>query len=644
VVGESNWLTSGLEVGVYEPRQWAWDIGSWYKPAHIQDQLVGDVNDREQKCVIINDGLDDTFNLEVDYCHSTTPDYYYICEAGAESLEERPANFETSMFIGGNLTAEISRVYNGDLDAMTSYIVIFINGIGALLHDYKLVRPISTTLTRVFFYEQTPLEWYGDNRTDCQSLGNTASYQASHPERRAWDVAHFVVKNVCGAVGWAWVNGLCHNRNTASICQANAHFSGLICVAHELGHTMGMRHDVDYTGRDDCRLPSPRGYMMSGGSTGYSPCGAESFINRMRILGANACVYDNVYEHYQLPNMVEGHELPGQRLDINKQCEKHFGSSFTYMKDDGNKGYIYGTSRGTCDAHIQCINYDNYDIRTAFRVGNVEGTYCYENKWCRRNTRCTDWTTDADRLWENLGRPQVVLGTWGQWGAWTQCTSTCGGGVRKRIRSCDSPAPKNTKCPGSYYEAALCNNQDCNADDQDIETVEQGIRNLGRQICLNHTTSSVLTGDIEWAGLGEVDEDCKPGTMGRLYMGETSMTVGGRPCQRWDSQTPHTHRVRDWQVPDGSLAAAENFCRNPDNEIGGPWCYTTDPGRRWEYCGVPICGGDNLCDVNCRVTRGTAGSHRSAFFPDGTACSYSDIGATEKSMCVEGFCRTFALP
>lgn len=33
----------------------------------------------------------------------------------------------------------------------------------------------------------------------------------------------------------------------------------------------------------------------------------------------------------------------------------------------------------------------------------------------------------------------------------------------------------------------------------------------------------------------------------------------------------------------------ENYCRNPDNERS-PWCYTTDPETRWEYCGVPVCG------------------------------------------------------
>ena len=32
-----------------------------------------------------------------------------------------------------------------------------------------------------------------------------------------------------------------------------------------------------------------------------------------------------------------------------------------------------------------------------------------------------------------------------------------------------------------------------------------------------------------------------------------------------------------------------NYCRNPDHEKM-PWCFTTDPETRWEYCKVPSCG------------------------------------------------------
>lgn len=34
-----------------------------------------------------------------------------------------------------------------------------------------------------------------------------------------------------------------------------------------------------------------------------------------------------------------------------------------------------------------------------------------------------------------------------------------------------------------------------------------------------------------------------------------------------------------------------NFCRNPDADMGGPWCYTTDPNVRWEHCNVTACSG-----------------------------------------------------
>lgn len=32
-----------------------------------------------------------------------------------------------------------------------------------------------------------------------------------------------------------------------------------------------------------------------------------------------------------------------------------------------------------------------------------------------------------------------------------------------------------------------------------------------------------------------------------------------------------------------------NFCRNPDGDAGGPWCYTTDPAVRFQSCGIKSC-------------------------------------------------------
>ena len=91
--------------------------------------------------------------------------------------------------------------------------------------------------------------------------------------------------------------------------------------------------------------------------------------------------------------------------------------------------------------------------------------------------------------------------------------------------------------------------------------------------------------------LGDVCEYCKETDLGTEYCGQLSITKTGKTCQRWHSQYPHAHtRNNPSAFPDESLEDAANYCRNPDNEQEGPWCYTTDPNTRWEYCEVYKCG------------------------------------------------------
>ncbi|XP_078023202.1 apolipoprotein(a)-like isoform X7 [Epinephelus lanceolatus] len=73
---------------------------------------------------------------------------------------------------------------------------------------------------------------------------------------------------------------------------------------------------------------------------------------------------------------------------------------------------------------------------------------------------------------------------------------------------------------------------------------------------------------------------------GEAYRGTTAVTESGKTCQSWSAQTPHQHDRTPYNNPGKGLV--NNYCRNPDNE-GRPWCYTTDPDSRWEYCDVPRC-------------------------------------------------------
>lgn len=77
--------------------------------------------------------------------------------------------------------------------------------------------------------------------------------------------------------------------------------------------------------------------------------------------------------------------------------------------------------------------------------------------------------------------------------------------------------------------------------------------------------------------------ECRYTELGTEYRGIRKTTESGRTCQRWDSQSPHTHSQTGEQL-------VENYCRNPDNTPGGPWCFTTDINKRWESCRIAMCG------------------------------------------------------
>ena len=82
--------------------------------------------------------------------------------------------------------------------------------------------------------------------------------------------------------------------------------------------------------------------------------------------------------------------------------------------------------------------------------------------------------------------------------------------------------------------------------------------------------------------------ECKQTKLGSEYQGTRSTTTSGKTCQRWDQQTPHIpYTVNAFPNP----SEEENYCRNPDGESEGPWCYTVDPATRWDYCGIPYCSG-----------------------------------------------------
>lgn len=82
--------------------------------------------------------------------------------------------------------------------------------------------------------------------------------------------------------------------------------------------------------------------------------------------------------------------------------------------------------------------------------------------------------------------------------------------------------------------------------------------------------------------------DCKLAGTANDYTGKLNYTRSRRQCKPWieysDNQTIHVNNF-----PDPSLEEASNFCRNPTKNVGGSWCFTTDPEVPKDFCYVKDC-------------------------------------------------------
>ncbi|EOD11995.1 hypothetical protein EMIHUDRAFT_247657 [Emiliania huxleyi CCMP1516] len=79
--------------------------------------------------------------------------------------------------------------------------------------------------------------------------------------------------------------------------------------------------------------------------------------------------------------------------------------------------------------------------------------------------------------------------------------------------------------------------------------------------------------------------ECYSHPDGSDYRGALNHTESGYPCQKWSAQWPQRHTRIHTNFPHAGLGG-HSSCRNPDNEAR-PWCYTTAPETRWEYCEIP---------------------------------------------------------
>ncbi|XP_030744959.1 uncharacterized protein LOC115874050 isoform X2 [Sitophilus oryzae] len=95
---------------------------------------------------------------------------------------------------------------------------------------------------------------------------------------------------------------------------------------------------------------------------------------------------------------------------------------------------------------------------------------------------------------------------------------------------------------------------------------------------------------------------CKMAGTGNDFIGQVSTTRANRTCDSWDPTTKSVHLNYMYNF-NGSLFAemnpldAKNYCRNPNRDISGSWCYTTDPEIVQDVCDIKDCDRPEECII-----------------------------------------------
>jgi len=113
-------------------------------------------------------------------------------------------------------------------------------------------------------------------------------------------------------------------------------------------------------------------------------------------------------------------------------------------------------------------------------------------------------------------------------------------------------------------------------------------------------------------------EDCLVDD-GSTYTGKLSSTESGHTCQNWLTRYPHnpTYQVK-LLLSKYRKSMNHNYCRNMDGILDKPWCYTTNPNKRWEYCsGISSCNTDRK---DCLEGIGTSYKGKLSQTKKGTKC------------------------
>ncbi|XP_060533240.1 A disintegrin and metalloproteinase with thrombospondin motifs 9 isoform X2 [Cylas formicarius] len=460
--------------------------------------------------------------------------------------------------------------YHKTTEELTRYILILMSHVALLFKEPSIGNAINIAVVHIRILKEIDFT----NLLSHEMLSKFCEWQQKHVTDRTHDVAllltrHTICKDSwsCNTLGVAQVNSMCSPSGCTIVRDKG--LSTSYTIAHELGHVMSMPHDEG----TDCEphnngKPKTNSIMSMTQAKNdskpftWSSC-SKHYVTDFLDSSKAKCVQYPPINNQIFSNFT--YMLPGDSFEVDSQCELEFGPGYSICPLE--------TSGEPPCGHLWCIN-SRGECRSQLSPW-AEGTKCGPRSWCYRRQCISD-----DR------RSFVPIdGGWGPWQEWGPCSRTCGGGIRKSIRYCDSPRPENggSYCLGESTQYSSCNVQDCDENAKEFRAIQCAE--------FNGITKNIpnLTNDTEWVpkyGLGSAKNPddycrlyCRPQNSNAYYMLKDK-AVDGTKCGK-----------------SGFDICVSGTCRpgGCDNQL--------DSKRALDECGV--CGGDNS---SCQEITGTYNS------------------------------------
>ncbi|KAF8376545.1 gon-1, partial [Pristionchus pacificus] len=400
--------------------------------------------------------------------------------------------------------AEMYRYHGASLE---NYLLTLFSTVASIYRHHSLRAAVNIVVVKILILKH---EHAGPRVTSNaqETLRNFCQWQSLYNGRqedsfRHHDVAILLTRGdicrspgKCDTLGLAELGTMCDGQKSCAIIEDNG-LSAAFTIAHELGHIFNIPHDDERKcsqfmsiGKSNFHIMAPT-LEYNTHPWSWSPCSAaliERFLDTNK--GQIQCLFNKPQERRYYDALFEG-DLPGMKYNVDQQCK-----------------FVFGEEASLCPYMPVCRR-----LWCAVTLGSQQGCRTQHMPWAD-GTPCAKESSRDDVCYrgecvgmQTGGSSSRKDGQWGEWGHYERCSRTCGGGIQKSVRDCNSPSPQNggKYCVGMRERYRSCATDECPWDTPPFRDVQ----------CAEYNSKDThiygLTPPVHWVPKYEVadNERCK---------------------------------------------------------------------------------------------------------------------------------------